>query len=300
MAKEDHLLELELRGFRGFDHVHLKKFRDVNVIVGENNAGKTSLLEAIAMGANTMGSRNLVLKSLRLPASDSVQNWLINDGAEDKAFHIEIKTQRGAFGMSRGSEEDYENYADRVELKVAIISSHVGAQPDLIKNFGEAVRSRKGEDLIHKILQQLDQRISRVRVDPLPSGNIITLDIGLSESIPLSQAGQGIYRVVAILSKLVGEKPDICLIDEIENGLHHTVHKKVWEGLAKISKELEIQLFVSTHSDECLEAAFEVFDATEEDDFAVIQCMRIGDRIESRVLGEKEIKAAFRNELELR
>ena len=47
------------------------------------------------------------------------------------------------------------------------------------------------------------------------------VDIGLSELVPISQTGQGIYRLVTILADIIGEKPDVVLIDEIENGLHH-------------------------------------------------------------------------------
>jgi len=42
---------LEINNFRGFKHLKLDKLGRVNLIVGKNNVGKTSLLEALAMYA---------------------------------------------------------------------------------------------------------------------------------------------------------------------------------------------------------------------------------------------------------
>ena len=41
--------DIEITDFRGFDHLNMEKFSKVNVFVGANNVGKTSILEAIFM-----------------------------------------------------------------------------------------------------------------------------------------------------------------------------------------------------------------------------------------------------------
>ena len=43
---------LKITDFRGFADLRLDGLRRVNLVVGRNNAGKTSLLEAIALVAN--------------------------------------------------------------------------------------------------------------------------------------------------------------------------------------------------------------------------------------------------------
>ena len=52
------------------------------------------------------------------------------------------------------------------------------------------------------------------------------MDIGLSELLPLAQVGQGVYRLATILADIIGENTAVLLIDEIENGLHHSVQNK--------------------------------------------------------------------------
>jgi AAA15 family ATPase/GTPase len=44
------------------------------------------------------------------------------------------------------------------------------------------------------------------------------------------------------------------LIDEIENGLHYTVHDEFWEMLFKLAVAYDIQIFAATHSREMIEA----------------------------------------------
>lgn len=46
MSNSTHLEHLSIRGFRGLEHVELKDLRPFNLIVGKNDVGKTSVLEA--------------------------------------------------------------------------------------------------------------------------------------------------------------------------------------------------------------------------------------------------------------
>ena len=45
------------------------------------------------------------------------------------------------------------------------------------------------------------------------------------------------------------------MIDEIANGIHYSRLKDFWLNIMKICKELNVQLFATTHSKEC-EIAF--------------------------------------------
>ncbi len=43
------LNSLEINSFRAFEHLQIERLGRVNLIVGKNNVGKTSLLEAIQL-----------------------------------------------------------------------------------------------------------------------------------------------------------------------------------------------------------------------------------------------------------
>ena len=45
----NHYRKISIANFRGFDHLIINDFANVNVFVGANNVGKTSILEALFM-----------------------------------------------------------------------------------------------------------------------------------------------------------------------------------------------------------------------------------------------------------
>src|SRR2546422_6623584 len=57
------LNSLEIRGFRGFRHLKIERLGRVNLIVGKNNVGKSSLLEALQIYARR-GSPRLIREVL--------------------------------------------------------------------------------------------------------------------------------------------------------------------------------------------------------------------------------------------
>ena len=99
---------------------------------------------------------------------------------------------------------------------------------------------------------------------------------------------------------MIGENPDVLLIDEVENGIHHSVHKQIWTGLAEVAETLDVQIFATTHSAECLEAANDAFAERGAYDFSVIQLFRVADGIQGRVLYREHIQAALESNIDLR
>ena len=126
------------------------------------------------------------------------------------------------------------------------------------------------------------------------------VDLGLSEALPVSQVGQGIYRLIAIFSELIGEKPEVCIIDEVENGIHHSMMEQVWTGIAAAAETLGVQIFATTHSEECIEAAHTAFSKREAYDFSIVQLFRVEGVVQGRVLDRKHIEAAIVGEIDLR
>lgn len=313
-----HISEIKIENFRGFQHLELTGLQAVNLIVGQNNAGKTSLLEALALVADPkwMGGLPGLLRANAGNVEKRFYRWLIRDvpGVEratlraggNFGYNTLIFGRQplpGLYPVHQSAQLSVQSEGKVENLRVRVISVQQRSPEAVVKSLGNALRRREGEEIIHAILRKVDPRILRVRVDPVEEGNIVAVDIGLSEMIPLTQAGQGVYRLVTILSELIGEAPQICIIDEIENGLHYSVMRQVWKGISEVSSTLGIQVFASTHSRECLEAAQHVFfdeDAENKGDFAVIQLMRVKDQVIGKVLNEARVEAALDNDIELR
>jgi AAA15 family ATPase/GTPase len=73
------------------------------------------------------------------------------------------------------------------------------------------------------------------------------------ERIPLKSLGDGVTRVFHIILSLVNAKGGVLLIDEFENGLHWAVQQSVWEIVFQLAETLDVQVFCTTHSRDCID-----------------------------------------------
>lgn len=76
--------------------------------------------------------------------------------------------------------------------------------------------------------------------------------------VPLKSLGDGVVRVLQLTLKLLSAKGGFLLIDEFENGLHYSVQEKVWTMLFEMAETLDVQVFATTHSWDCIESFTQV------------------------------------------
>ena len=318
--------EVEFQNFRGFADLKLKGLKRVNLVVGRNNAGKTSFLEGITL-VSEPGQFERLPKMFRPHAGDATKRyfrWLLRDQeppqnatltgagngfqsfvtfrqnpAPHTLFANVLPFPDAAPIAQNGFGTLWKRASQRTLISRVVPVQHLSPE-QLVKLFAAAVRRKGGEERIENLLREVDPRIIKVRVDPGDDGNQLVIDIGLSEALPVSQVGQGIYRLIAIFSELIGEKPDICIIDEIENGIHHSMLEQVWDGLAAAAETLSVQVFATTHSRECIEAAHAAFSKRAPEEFSVVQLFRVEGAVQGRVLDRQHIEAAIAGEIDLR
>jgi len=115
------------------------------------------------------------------------------------------------------------------------------------------------EDEIIKALRIISSEVERVAVvasdSRIENKNSIIVKMKNSDSpIPLRTLGDGISRVFGLILTLVNSKDGILLIDEFENGLHYTVMFELWKLILQVARRLNVQIFATTHSSDCIEA----------------------------------------------
>lgn len=69
---------------------------------------------------------------------------------------------------------------------------------------------------------------------------------------PLKSMGDGINRILTIVLSLVNCENGYLLIDEIENGLHYSVQRLLWKIIFEVAYKLNVQVFATTHSNDCI------------------------------------------------
>jgi len=77
---------------------------------------------------------------------------------------------------------------------------------------------------------------------------------GSSARLSLESLGDGMSRLFHLTLALVNSSNGFLLIDEFENGLHYSVLHKVWKLIFRLAKDLNVQVFATTHSHDCVTA----------------------------------------------
>ena len=77
--------------------------------------------------------------------------------------------------------------------------------------------------------------------------------------MPLAVGGEGLVRLFSIIVELTASRRGVLLIDEIDNGLHYSVMPNLWKLLGDLVEKHQVQVFGTTHNDDVIRSALEVF-----------------------------------------
>lgn len=107
----------------------------------------------------------------------------------------------------------------------------------------ENILKNKDEDFIVDGLRFIEPRVK----DFIFTEEGIFVDIGIEKRIPINMMGDGVRKIVALLTVIYDCKDGIVLIDEISNGFHYSVMGNLWNVIIKAAIKNNTQLFITTH-----------------------------------------------------
>lgn len=151
-------------------------------------------------------------------------------------------------------------------LRTSIVtpSSH-RSEIGQIRLFSEARFQNFKHDVLH-LLQQLDKNISDIEILLSPESISSRFNIFIQHErlglAPISTFGDGVRRLLHIALKLVSARGGILLVDELESTIHTEALQSSFNWLAKWCKEMDVQLFATTHSLEAVDAVLEVTESS--------------------------------------
>lgn len=89
---------------------------------------------------------------------------------------------------------------------------------------------------------------------------------GEKSFISIKSMGDGMLRVLQLALKMIAAKGGFLLVDEFENGLHYSTQTGVWRFVFALAEELDVQVFATTHSWDCVESFAQIAAQNEEID----------------------------------
>jgi hypothetical protein len=309
------LTSLEIQNFKAFRHLKIERLAKVNLFVGEGNSGKTSVLEALQLLPHQGEAQNHLeswfRNSVQMGRGEEWLRWLSRnlDSSRpiqvtatrpselrplnvvvDKATSPMSPEQVGIISVG-GLLVSWNIAPSKTRLLPSISHTPTRSREptELAKAFDKWTLRDGDEERFVKFAQSVDPRIKSLRAKEHTGIRKLYASIGLPEVIPLPLLGEGLNRLIEIYGAIIGEGANIVLIDEIENGLHWKALPKVWQGIKAVVDAEVVQIFATTHSIECIEAASEVFKGPP-NDFAVHRLERRDDGdIHCVTMGEVEL-----------
>ena len=278
---------LSIENFRCFDKLQIDNIKKINFIIGENNCGKTTLLEAMTLISSS--SRIGVIENIK-----SINRFIENKVEIKNLFHKFDYDNNISFNYNQEDDTNYEiNISpivkdnkklsnDNVELNYNIIAIHneeIQENNLTIPNINNTIymMNRKAENIEDKkeiyipskieyntltsylieILKnkneaQLIEMISYFNKD-IKAISVLNNDIyvnveGINELVLLNLMGDGLKKYLSVILPIFVNKYSIISIDEIENGLHNKAIRHLLRSILTLSRNNDMQMFFTTHN----------------------------------------------------
>lgn len=337
MAK--HLESLQIKNFRMLEDFSVEKLGHVNLIVGKNNSGKSTVLEALRIYAANANQHILtVLAQARgekydLQENDDFQEYPFEDFFTGRKISRDFKISIGDVGrvlelrmgfliekyieknidgesiQTRRLEISFERNDDslleaketlvvlkngeiidrisfrerrplglfskegKLSLPCSFVPTRAIAMDELAADWDKIVFT-DDEDTVKTSLKMIDPDVLDLtfvenKYADTKYSNRLNMSRRVavvkikdqSRRVALSSLGDGMTRVFQIALKIFSAKDGFLLIDEFENGLHYSVQEKVWNLIFEMAQRLNIQVFATTHSRDCIQAFSKVASA---------------------------------------
>lgn len=341
------LRDLTIQNYRCFKDFYIDGLARVNLIVGKNNSGKTSLLEAVYLLVNRgkiqclfelLSNRGEIdFERLIRPSSESVlrrRSYQIrhifygHQLISDQAIHIQSKKEypllfkiqllRNQQLIIPGFEEIVPDvltfdvvlsYGQDIKMEIPVRSDGVlrKLRTSQLENLSQSdfslsvsnqsfflttnnlsferlamwwdeITLTPKEERVVAALQILEPSVERINFtsrQTFNSGILLKLR-GQNDPVPLGSMGEGMRRILTLAMAAVTAENGVLLVDEIDTGLYYETQTDMWRLILELAQQLNVQVFATTHSWDCICAFQEALEQLE--DSSVGKLFRLSQR----------------------
>lgn len=270
------LTDIRINRYKGFNDFQVSNLKQINLISGRNNIGKTSFMEACYINisardvnnfANVLDAIKYRRENLNILVSLTLSKQKhdsLNFISQASGFDVISNINSNQFNVNGDGGKVIYNFMINNQLTMVNINE-LYLQPVInwsnqyIDNFGfsyaevincySAIQSKNKESYLNELIKKFDDSITSFKV----INNIPQCEVS-GKWVELTELGDGTRHLISIITAMFASENGYIFIDEIDNGVHYTFLEKLWEHIFLISKELNCQVFATTHSKECINA----------------------------------------------
>ncbi len=291
----NHFTEVTINSYRKFDNLTVKHVNRVNIFAGGNNKGKTTILETFYLltQANNLNAYIDLARFRGKFSGEFNSRWV--DKYFKNRIEINGKFNDSETNLLMFKEETDEDIDKTGYLSSLVVESQIGLTdlkstmhlfsnkaPDyryiktqILCNAAFTSPYRHNEKLVqlaHQLAienKYFDKVIGFIRdyLDPSITKIDLVNDQGVyrfrvtstskNDVLDITEYGEGLQRVFEIALLLGYCQNGVLCIDEIDSALHKSLLVKFTEFIQQVATDFNVQVFLSTHSKECIDAFVE-------------------------------------------
>jgi AAA15 family ATPase/GTPase len=118
--------------------------------------------------------------------------------------------------------------------------------------------------------------------------------------ILVENLGSAAQRIIGLGTALCLSSEGVLFVDEIENSLHWSILPNVWEFLLRSAELLNVQLFITTHSIECIRAFYKALQEAKEKCGLVIRLEQRAEKTEVEIFDVNRLAVVVNDRIEIR
>ena len=127
---------------------------------------------------------------------------------------------------------------------------------------------------------------------------LVKLDSG--ERVPLRSLGDGAVRLFGVAVALAGAAGGLLLIDEAENGIHHSLQHEFWRLVLRAAADNNVQVIATTHGWDCIRGFASASSENDDVDGVVVRLERVDGGLRAVEYSEEELETATGQGIEVR
>jgi len=310
-----HFSSVKIPSYRRLNGLEVHKISKINLFAGVNNSGKTSLLEAIYLLCKQNdfnGVVDVLRRRGKIPEGHIPPKWLTDQLTEtitlegvfdhkesridirpfieksdtlDRTRYlksVEISTRFEKYKLESLTRiyqgRDRETQADTIRLlcNVVFSSPFFFNEPYHHTSFyHKAVQSKLLPKILKFIQNQVVPTVRDIRmVDQLQ--RFLVEDDAFERSMDLMSYGEGLQRIFFTSLLFASAENGVVLIDEFENAIHADLIGIFEPFIHSLAKEFNVQVFLTSHSKECINSFVKNIPQAQMDDFSFHALVRDG------------------------
>ncbi|MCY4559987.1 MAG: AAA family ATPase [Chloroflexi bacterium] len=118
--------------------------------------------------------------------------------------------------------------------------------------------------------------------------------------VPLRTLGDGAFRTFAVGLALARSSGGFLLIDEAENGIHHSIQAKFWNMVLQTAERNNVQVIATTHSWDCVEGFAQAANELEDIEGLLVRIERVPVGLRAITYDESRLASVTKYDIEVR